>query len=50
LSKGKASIECVTQVSTTLAGGVGTHPDERPVEVDVGYVKDLYGHVLGGPR
>jgi hypothetical protein len=47
LCEAQAPIECVAQVAATLTGSVGTHPDERPVEMDIGYVKDLYGHVLG---
>jgi hypothetical protein len=50
LCEAQAPIECVAQVAAALTGNVGTHPDERPVEVDIGYVKDLYGHVLGRPR
>jgi hypothetical protein len=50
LCEAQAPIECVAQVAATLTGSLGIHPDERPVEMDVGYVKDLHGQVLGGPR
>jgi hypothetical protein len=48
LCEAQAPNECIAQVAATLAGSVDTHPDERPVEVNIGYMKDLYGHVLGG--
>jgi hypothetical protein len=47
LCEPQASIERAAQVAAALTGSVCTQPDKRTVEVDIGYVKDLCGHVLG---